>query len=114
MRIGELSRRTGVSTRLLRYYEERGLLAAERGANGYRAYDEEAVVRVRQIRALLAAGLTARVIREVLPCARGERPEIELCAAVRTLLGEELTALDDRIDDLRRTRGNLAGYLSGG
>lgn len=33
---------------------------------------------------------------------------------MRTLLGEELTALDDRIDDLRRTRGNLAGYLSGG
>ena len=56
MRIGELAERTGVSTRLLRYYGEQGLLAASRDGNGYRCYDEDAVVRVRQIRRLLARG----------------------------------------------------------
>lgn len=55
MLIGELSRRTGVSTRLLRYYEGQGLLEARRGPNGYRSYDEDAVATVRKIRALLAA-----------------------------------------------------------
>jgi DNA-binding transcriptional MerR regulator len=57
MLIGELSRRTGVSPRLLRYYEEHGLLEACREANGYRTYRDDAVITVRQIKALLAAYL---------------------------------------------------------
>ncbi|MGX1372208.1 DNA-binding transcriptional MerR regulator [Streptomyces canus] len=43
MRIGELSRRTGVPTRLLRYYEEQDLLHPARDDNGYRSFDEAAV-----------------------------------------------------------------------
>ena len=38
MRIGELSRRTGVPARLLRYYEEQDLMHPERDSNGYRSY----------------------------------------------------------------------------
>jgi hypothetical protein len=38
MRIGELSRRTGVPTRMLRYYEEQDLLRPEQAANNYRCY----------------------------------------------------------------------------
>ncbi|MEV6418268.1 MerR family transcriptional regulator [Streptomyces sp. NPDC051662] len=112
MLIGELSRRTGVSPRLLRYYEEQGLLEAGRGPNGYRDYDEDTVLTVRQVRALLAAGLSTEVIRAVLPCARGEAPQFEMCVDVRAILGRELAATDERIDHLRRSRGTLAGYLS--
>ena len=43
MRISELSRRTGVSIRSLRYYEQKRLLCARRLSNGYRDLDEEAV-----------------------------------------------------------------------
>jgi DNA-binding transcriptional MerR regulator len=50
MRIGELSQRTGTPRRLLRYYEEQGLIAADRAPNGYREYDERFVDRVLQIR----------------------------------------------------------------
>ncbi|MFJ3581831.1 MerR family transcriptional regulator [Streptomyces sp. NPDC090127] len=112
MLIGELARRTGVSARLLRYYEEQGLLAADRGPNGYRDYREEAVTTVRQVRALLRAGLTTEVIRAVLPCARGELPEFDWCVDVRAILDRELAAADARIDDLRRGRDTLAGYLT--
>ncbi|MER6145487.1 MerR family transcriptional regulator [Streptomyces sparsogenes] len=112
MLIGELSRRTGVSTRLLRYYEEQGLLEARRGPNGYREYDEDSVVTVRQVRALLKAGLSTEVIRTVLPCARGEQPGFDWCAELREVLQGELAALDDRIDGLMRNRGALAGYLA--
>jgi DNA-binding transcriptional MerR regulator len=112
MLIGELSRRTGVSPRLLRYYEEQGLLEPRRGRNGYRRYGEDAVVTVRQIRALLNAGLSTDVIREVLPCARGERPKINMCVDLRAILGQELAAMDERINSLQRTRGTLASYLT--
>jgi DNA-binding transcriptional MerR regulator len=112
MLIGELARRTGVSQRALRYYESQRLLSARRGANGYRHYDEDAVVVVRQIRALLRAGLTTEVIRQVLPCVRGERPEIDMCVDLRALLGGELDALDEQIGDLQRTRDALADFLA--
>ncbi|MFF8814107.1 MerR family transcriptional regulator [Streptomyces pactum] len=112
MLIGELARRTGVSTRLLRYYEKQGLLTSRRGPNDYRYYDEESVVTVRQIRALLAAGLSTEVIRSVLPCVRGEQPEFVWCRDVRSVLDRELAAMDERIDGLRRTRGTLAEYLA--
>ncbi|MEU0466730.1 MULTISPECIES: MerR family transcriptional regulator [unclassified Amycolatopsis] len=111
MRIGELSARTGVSQRLLRYYEEQGLLVPRRDANGYRVYDDDAVVTVRQIRALLAAGLSTCVIAKLLPCARGEKPDLELCPEVVRTLREQLDALDERIDGLRQTRGALAAYV---
>jgi DNA-binding transcriptional MerR regulator len=112
MLIGELSRRTGVSPRLLRYYEAQGLLDVGRGANGYRSYDEDSVVTVRQVRALLKAGLSTEVIRSVLPCARGERPEFEWCADLWDIMNGELAAMDERIDGLQRNRSTLAGYLT--
>jgi len=114
MRIGELAERTGVSTRLLRYYEEQGLLAASRDGNGYRAYDEDAVVRVRQIRRLLAAGLNTGIIASALECASGEEAHLDLCPELAVVLHRELAAMDDRIGDLRRRRSTLAGYLSAG
>ena len=54
MRIGELAERTGTSSRSLRYYEQQGLLATRRTANGYRDYDESDLRLVHQIRELLA------------------------------------------------------------
>ncbi|MEV6825112.1 MerR family transcriptional regulator [Amycolatopsis sp. NPDC051102] len=68
MRIGELSRRTGVSPRSLRYYEEQGLLASVRSEAGQRHYSEVDVQRVSLIRRLFDAGLSSRVIATVLPC----------------------------------------------
>ncbi|WP_326944144.1 MerR family transcriptional regulator [Amycolatopsis sp. NBC_01307] len=112
MRIGELAERTGVSTRLLRYYGEQGLLVASRDRNGYRCYGEDAVVRVRQIRRLLGAGLTTEVIASALQCASGEEAHLDLCPELAQLLHRELTAMDDRIGTLQRRRSTLAGYLT--
>jgi DNA-binding transcriptional MerR regulator len=68
VRIGELARRTGVSERSLRYYEEQGLLHPTRTPSGYRAYVDSDAEVVRHVRMLLAAGLSTAFIREVLPC----------------------------------------------
>jgi MerR family transcriptional regulator, light-induced transcriptional regulator len=60
LRIGELSRRVGVSEHVLRAWESRyGLLRPERSAGGYRLYSEDDQSRVRRMQAHLADGLAA-------------------------------------------------------
>jgi MerR family regulatory protein len=66
MRISEVSRRTGVSIRSLRYYEQKRLLCARRLSNGYRDLDEEAVTRVQTIRMYLGPGGIAGLGTEIL------------------------------------------------
>ena len=68
MRIGELARATGVSTRSLRWYGEQSLLREERTSGGHREYDDDAVARVRMIQVLFSAGIPARRIAELVPC----------------------------------------------
>jgi MerR family transcriptional regulator, Zn(II)-responsive regulator of zntA len=68
VRISEVSRRTGVSIRSLRYYEQKRLLCARRLPNGYRDLDEEAIERVRTIQMYLGLGLTTEQIEEILDC----------------------------------------------
>jgi len=104
MRIGELARRAGVSTRALRYYEEQGLLASERTASDQRIYAEAAVERVRLIQQLFTAGLPSRTIVRLMPFIEaGEAsPEsFELLAAERDRITNamaELAAARDALD----------------
>jgi DNA-binding transcriptional MerR regulator len=106
MRIGELARRTGVSERSLRYYEQQGLLAAERTPGGQRDYPERAVDRVIRIQELFAAGLHSRKIAQLLPCMRdtdggpNERATPELV----TELIAERHRIDRMITDLTNSR----------
>ncbi|MGW3496664.1 MerR family transcriptional regulator [Streptomyces sp. NPDC001020] len=111
MRIGELSRRTGVNAHRLRYYEAQGLLEADRNANGYRKYGENAVLRVKQIRHLLGAGLSSVDIAYLLPCAVGETPELLGCPELLAAMRSRLQQLDDRIDRLAQSRDALADYI---
>ncbi|MCK7623006.1 MerR family transcriptional regulator [Streptomyces sp. RS10V-4] len=109
MRIGELARRTGVSTRVLRYYEQRGLLCAGRDPNGYRTYDADAVDTVTRIRELLATGLNTDAIRALLPCAQGG-PGLTPCAFSCGVVERQMARLDDEIAELRQRRAALAAY----
>jgi DNA-binding transcriptional MerR regulator len=108
MRIGELSRRTGVSARLLRYYGEQGLLDATRDSNGYRSYPAEAVARVRRIRELLDAGLPTEAIRRLLPCAEDDGPGLTPCAHSLGVMDQRLGALEAEIARLRDQQSLLA------
>ncbi|MFE4592778.1 MerR family transcriptional regulator [Streptomyces laurentii] len=113
MRIGELSRRTGVHERLLRYYEEQYLLHPVRRPSGYREYEEADVAVVRRIRALLAAGLNTATIATILPCLRedGER----LVPTCSDLLGDllaERARITQAITDLQSSRGALDAVIA--
>jgi DNA-binding transcriptional MerR regulator len=109
--IGELSRRSGASRRMLRYYEQQGLLTSVRADNGYRRYCPDAVVTVTQIRGLLDAGLSTDTIRQILPCASGPEPTIDPCPEIVSTLRRERDRLDDRIRHLSDSRAALDTYL---
>lgn len=110
MLIGELAHRTGVSTRLLRYYEEQGLLHPHRDPNGYRSYPESAVAAVAKIRELLAAGLTTEDIGQLMPCAEPGGP-VQACEMSVRIMSERTAELDRRIADLDRQRTELTAQL---
>ena len=61
--IGELSRRTGLATSALRYYERVGLLAPDGRANGRRYYGPGSTERIALIRLCQDAGFTLAEIR---------------------------------------------------
>jgi DNA-binding transcriptional MerR regulator len=105
MRIGELSHRTGVSRRLLRSYEEQGLLSPERRPSGYREYTHKDVEAVRRVRCLLSAGLGTATIAAIMPCLRsdGERL-VPTCPQLRDDLQRERDRIDDAIAGLRASR----------
>ncbi|RDI61338.1 DNA-binding transcriptional MerR regulator [Nocardia pseudobrasiliensis] len=110
MGIGELARSTGVSPRLLRYYEEQRLLAPIRTGGGHRRYADDAPRLVEQIRDLLAAGLSTSVIHEILPCVEGPGPGLEHCAT--PILRERLRDMDDKISALLQARSALVGLIA--
>ena len=96
MRISEVSRRTGVSIRSLRYYEQKRLLCARRLENGYRDLDEETIERVRAIQMYLGLGLTTEQIEEILDCT-GTSPSLHPLPVCE----EELLALyQDKLQDI--------------
>ncbi|MGP8303515.1 MerR family transcriptional regulator [Streptomyces inhibens] len=113
MRIGELSERTGTPRRLLRYYEEQGLIVPDRCRNGYRAYDERLVDRVMQIRGLLEAGLPTRIIKQILPCL--DKPRVihfsDATPEMIATLTRERDRMTERIECLTRNRDAVAEYL---
>ncbi|WP_394618686.1 MerR family transcriptional regulator [Lentzea sp. JNUCC 0626] len=115
MNIGALAEKTGVKPRLLRYYEEVGILHPVRSPNGYRTYGEPAVDRVLQIRELIESGLTTEMIREVLPCLLSGKPnpDIESCPASKDLDGlrRQLASIERRLDVLQRNRDAIKSYL---
>ncbi|ONI72689.1 MerR family transcriptional regulator [Actinosynnema sp. ALI-1.44] len=111
MRIGQLAKRTGVTTRALRFYEEEGLLTSRRLANGYRDYDEIAVTRVTNIRYLLDAGLTLEDVHAFQVCLDGDMANARIGSAVAEVARRRLAVLDKRIADLVAVRDHLANQL---
>ncbi|MBB4302500.1 DNA-binding transcriptional MerR regulator [Rhodobium orientis] len=111
MQIGTLSERTGVSVRMLRYYEAEGLLAPARRASGYRDYGPEDEETVHRIRMLNEAGLKLDLIRRFLPCVTSDRPDFDPCPDLLAALRGEVARLDDRIGALEQSRTVIGRYL---
>jgi MerR family redox-sensitive transcriptional activator SoxR len=110
--IGELAARSGVAASGLRFYEERGLIGAERTAGNQRVYPRPTLRRVAFIRAAQAVGLTLDDIARALAALPADRTPVKrdwerLSTAWRD-------RLDERIAELERLRDGLTGCIGCG
>jgi DNA-binding transcriptional MerR regulator len=112
MRIRELAARAGTTTRTLRYYEEHGLLPAARSANGYRAYDENHVRLVQQIKSLRAIGFSLEDVRPFIDCLLAGHQAGDECPASVDVYRRKLEYLDRHIGELTGVRDRLAARLA--
>ncbi|MBJ7291314.1 MerR family transcriptional regulator, partial [Williamsia sp.] len=92
MQIGELSRLTGISTRMLRHYDSIGLVSPRsRVGNGYRDYSDDDVRRLVQVEHLKALGMSLQTIRDTLEDADVTPTELidDLIASTRSRIARE-------------------------
>jgi DNA-binding transcriptional MerR regulator len=112
MRIGELARRAGVTTRTVRYYEGLGLLPAPRreGA-GHRQYDGDALTRLAKIDWLKRMGLTLDEIAEVIPLYFDDQTSARGRKRMLALLERRLAETEQRVEGLVDLRDELRGAV---
>lgn len=107
MLISELSCRTGVSVRSLRYYESKKLLHSKRLENGYRDFDESAEERVRIIQLYFMLGLSTNDIVQIIDCPVSISNQQPLCEKAIDVYQTKLTEIDTQIEILQKLRSRL-------
>ncbi|MEU3271908.1 MerR family transcriptional regulator [Saccharomonospora sp. NPDC006951] len=112
MHIGELAEQTGATKRALRYYEQEGLLSVRRKDNGYRDYDDDAVLTVHNIRQLLETGLSIAEIRELTGCLAKDLSHAPVCAEAIELYRQRLDSVTERLEALHDTKERLTAHLA--
>ena len=108
--IGDLSAQSGVKVPTIRYYEQIGLIDAPARTEGnQRRYGRGELDRLRFIAHARDMGFPMESLKSMLSLsARKEAP----CARVDALVEQHLAEVDERIEQLSRLRGELAGMLS--
>jgi len=114
MNIGQASEQSGVSAKMIRYYESRGLLpAASRRANGYRDYDPQDVAVLQFVRRTRDLGFSLEEVSALLALwGDKKRPSRE----VKRLAERHIADLEQRIRDMRavmKTLRDLARHCHG-
>lgn len=112
MRIGEVTRQTGVAPRMLRYYEEQDLLSPGRHPNGYRDYSQSDVEQVTTIRDLSTSGVPTRFIKIILERQAGTPAWTSSCDDIlANMVRDQIADLDSKITCLTTSREALVHFL---
>ncbi|MCL2816606.1 MAG: FHIPEP family type III secretion protein [Oscillospiraceae bacterium] len=103
--VSEVSKNLGISTRMLRYYEQIGLIESSRKENySYRVYDDSAVKRLRQIILLRKLRIPVKQIKDILE-------NQEVTAAIIEVFRQNINGLNAEISDLSVIRDVLSGFV---
>lgn len=110
MRIGELSKKTGLSVDALRFYEKSGLIKGpSRTEAGYREYSVEAVAALEFISHCRSLDIPIPEIKKLLRVRSGSAKS---CREANQVIDEQLDNLRSRIKELKKLEKNLAQLRS--
>lgn len=107
MNIGTAARQSGLPPKTIRYYEEIGLLKADRAMNGYRDYSTEDVHRLRFVQRARGLGFSVDECRQLLSL-YSDRDRAS--ADVKAIAREKLAEIDRKMAELTGLRAML-GHL---
>lgn len=114
LKVGEVAKQAGVNLQTIHYYERRGLLPKPpRTGSNYRAYPEDAVLRVRFVKRAQELGFTLKEIKELLSLRAAPRPR---CSDIRERAQTKVQNIDDKVRTLqamRKALTKLIGECSG-
>ncbi len=110
--IGEVSRRSGVASSALRFYEDRGLIASERAGSGHRRYPRPVLRRIAFIVFAQRVGLTLEEIGAELAKLPPDRAPTRRDWS--RLSSKWTTRIDDRIAELERLKAGLTECIGCG
>lgn len=105
MNIGEASRRSGLPSKTIRYYEDVGLVRPARASNGYRSYGERDVHVLRFLQRARSLGFSIEDARRLLSLYGGAAHDV---GEIRRLAGRRLIEIDRKIEELQSLKRALA------
>ena len=104
MNIGDAADRSGLPAKTIRYYEEIGLVCPGRGENGYRAYSEADIHKLRFLQRSRGLGFSIEECRQLLALYEDRD---RASADVRQIASAKLREIDNKIRDLTVLRKTL-------
>lgn len=110
--VGEVAQRTGVATSALRFYEDHGLIHADRNESGHRRYHADVLRRVSFIRTAQRVGLSLAEIADALASLPNHRTPT--ATDWERLASSWRPRLDEQIQLITRLRDQLDGCIGCG
>ena len=112
MNLAKVSALTDVSPRMLRYYEELGLIAPKRCDNNYRSYSAHDIECINKIKILNDAGMNLKAIHWLLPCFDLDSQSFKLCRIANELVEQELVLIEQKLEQLQQSQSLLQSFIA--
>ncbi|EKF20085.1 Cu(I)-responsive transcriptional regulator [Nitratireductor pacificus] len=108
MNVGDAARRSGLPAKTIRYYEEIGLIAPDRSANGYRSYSDDDVHFLIFLRRARGLGFAIEECRQLMALYRDKQRASQ---DVREITVSHVAAIDAKIAELEAMRATLSHLI---
>ena len=109
MNISEAAKQSGLPARTIRYYEDIGLVKANRASNGYRHYASSHIHKLRFLQRARSLGFSIEECRTLLSLYEDQR---RTSADVKQLALAKIDQIEQKITELESLRGTLAALAT--